>query len=147
MKVFYNQLFDYNFYCNKSLIEKCKGLEEVPNRTVELFNHILSAHHIWNARILNQKPSYEVWHKHEISSWEDLHYENQRNSFEVITNTADFDRRLDYETSDGRLYSNTIGEILFHIINHSTHHRAQISVDFRGNAIEPSSLDYIFYKR
>ncbi|NNG11293.1 MAG: damage-inducible protein DinB, partial [Arenibacter sp.] len=41
----------------------------------------------------------------------------------------------------------TITDMLFHIINHSTHHRGQISVDLRNNAIEPPVLDYAFYKR
>ena len=32
MKVFFNQLFDYNFYCNKKLIEECNKLEDVPEK-------------------------------------------------------------------------------------------------------------------
>ncbi|WP_276389185.1 DinB family protein [Eudoraea chungangensis] len=147
MKVFFNQLFDYNFYCNKSLIEKCSELNAIPERSETLFSHILNAHHIWNARILNQTPIYDVWQKHDIKSWEDIHYDNQRNSFEIVTNATDFDKRIDYESTDGRSYTNTLGEMLFHIINHSTHHRAQMSIDFRSNEIDPISLDYIFYKR
>jgi uncharacterized damage-inducible protein DinB len=54
---------------------------------------------------------------------------------------------LDYENSEDRLFTNTLKDMLFHIINHSTHHRAQISVDFRTNGIEPLNLDYILYKR
>ena len=147
MKVFFNQLFDYNFYCNKSLIEKCSELKVIPERSEALFSHILNAHHIWNARILNQTPIYDVWQKHDIKSWEDIHYDNQRNSFEIVTNATDIDKRIDYESTDGRSYTNTLGEMLFHIINHSTHHRAQMSIDFRSNEIDPISLDYIFYKR
>ncbi len=147
MKVFFNQLFDYNFYCNKGLIKECSELDKVPERSIELFSHILNAHDIWNSRSLNRKPKFEVWQVHDIKHWEDIHYENQRSSFEIITNASDFDKRIDYETNEGRLFTNTLGEILFHIINHSTHHRAQIAVDFRSNDIDPKSLDYIFYKR
>jgi uncharacterized damage-inducible protein DinB len=45
------------------------------------------------------------------------------------------------------LFTNTIKDILFHIINHSTNHRGQIAVDFRNNGLEPLVLDYVFYKR
>lgn len=147
MKPFFNQVFDYNFYCNKKFIETCAAMKQVPESSIRLFSHILNAHHIWNRRILNKPPEFEVWQIHELSSWGDIHYENQRTSFEIITNSDDFDRRIDYENTEGRLFSNSLQDILFHIINHSTHHRAQIATDFRNNKLEPLTLDYIFYKR
>lgn len=147
MKAFMHQLFDYNFYCNKKLIEQCKEMPQVPQKTQELFGHMLNAHHIWNARLLKKEPEFDSWQAQSKEKWEDLHYENQRNSFEIVTNTDNFEQRIDYINSEGRSFSNNIGDILFHIINHSTHHRAQILVDLRSNGIEPQSLDYIFYKR
>lgn len=147
MKIFLNQLLDYNFYCNKELINTFKNLEKVPDKSIALFNHLLNAHNIWNCRILGKEPDYEVWQEHPIKDWEDIHYENQRNTFEIITNADDFEDRIDYENSEGRLFTNTLQDILFHIINHSTHHRAQIAMDMRMNDLEPKALDYIFYKR
>ncbi|MRI00927.1 damage-inducible protein DinB [Kriegella sp. EG-1] len=147
MKVFFNQLFDYNFYCNKKIIELCVDESEVSEKTVELFSHILNAHNIWNSRIIGRKPDFDVWQIHAIPTWNDVHYENQRSSFEITSNADNFEKRIDYENSQGRLYSNNIKDILFHILNHSTHHRGQITMNLRQNNIEPMSLDYVFYKR
>ncbi len=147
MNAFFHQLFDYNFYCNRKYIETCSQLKTVPEECIRLFSHILNAHHIWNARMTNVKPSLEVWQLHQVKDWETLHYENQRTSFGVIRNTDNFEKRMDYENSQGRLYTNSLQDILFHIINHSTHHRAQIAAVFRKNNLEPLVLDYIFYKR
>lgn len=149
MKAFLNQLFDYNFYCNKKLIEACNTFDLVPAKSIERFSHILNAHHIWNARAVGKVPEYGVFQIHELKKWTDIHYENQRASFEIITNTdlEDFDKRIDYENSEGRLFTNTLRDILFHIVNHSTHHRGQIAIDFRTAGIEPIPLDYIHYKR
>jgi uncharacterized damage-inducible protein DinB len=147
VKVFFNQLFDYNFYCNKKLIEVCSEANVVPEKSVELFSHILNAHHLWNARILEKDAEFKAFQIHEIKDWGDLHYENQRSSFEIITNAEDFDKRIDYDNSEGRLFISNLQDILFHIINHSTHHRGQIAANFRANDIEPLKLDYIFYKR
>jgi uncharacterized damage-inducible protein DinB len=147
MKVFFNQLFDYNFYCNKKLIEECNRLNNAPEKSIRLFGHILNAHHIWNSRILAKPIIYDVWQVHSVKEWADIHYENQRSSFEITQNTSDFEKRIDYENSQGSLFTNTLQDILFHIINHSTHHRAQISVDFRDNGLEPANMDYAFYKR
>ncbi|WP_372944435.1 DinB family protein [Muriicola sp.] len=147
MEEFFNELFDYNFYCNKQLIEAFGQMEDVPEKSASLFNHLLNAHHIWNARINGTEPGYGVWQDHTLSDWTDIHYENQRNTFEIITNTDDFETRIDYQNSEGRLFTNTVQDMLFHIVNHSTHHRAQILADLRANGIEPISLDYVFYKR
>jgi uncharacterized damage-inducible protein DinB len=147
MKTFFNQLFDYNFYCNKKLIDKCIEVGQVPEKSQLYFSHILNAHNIWNSRILAKQPDYAVFEKQPIKNWWDIHYENQRNSFEIIVNTVDFEKHIPYENSKQLSFSNTVGEMLFHIINHSTHHRGQIAVDFRNNGIEPLELDYIFYKR
>lgn len=129
------------------LIEEFGTMKKVPSQSAKFFNHILNAHHIWNHRMLEKKHEFDPWQEHTIAAWEDIHYENQRTSFEIITNAEDFDRRIDYETTAGRLFTNDLKDILFHIINHSTHHRGQILMDLRTNGIEPKALDYIFYKR
>jgi len=147
VKVFFNQLFDYNFYCNKKLIELCSETENVPEKSVALFSHLLNAHHIWNSRILGKTHELEVWQIHDIKDWGDIHYENQRSSFDITSDADDFELRIDYENAEGRLFTNTLQDILFHIINHSTHHRGQIMMDLRQHDIEPISLDYVFYKR
>ena len=147
MKPFFNSIFDHNFHCNKKLIETFTTIETVPETSLKLFSHILNAHHLWNARIRDRKAEFEVWQIHDTNALGDIHYENQRNSFEIISNTEDFEKRIDYENTEGRLFTNTVQDILFHIINHSTNHRGQIVMDFRASGLEPLSSDYIHYKR
>jgi len=122
-------------------------MDMVPEKSIELFSHILNAHHLWNARLLETEPKFKAIQIHDIKDWGDIHYENQRSSFEIITNADDFEKRVDYENSEGRLFISDLRDILFHIINHSVHHRGQISMDFRKNEIEPIPFDYIYYKR
>jgi uncharacterized damage-inducible protein DinB len=147
MKALFNQLFDYNFYCNKNLIVECKELKEVPKKTISLFSHVLNAHHIWNMRLLGKEWKYDVWEVHKLDVWEEIHYDNQRTTFEIITNNEDFEKRVDYKTTEGRVFASELKDILFHIINHSTHHRGQVLADFRANGITPADFDYITYKR
>jgi len=147
VKIFFNQLFDYNFHCNKKLIELCSSREDITEKSIKLFSHLLNAHHIWNSRILGKISELEVWQIHAVTDWGDIHYENQRSSFDITSHADDFDSRIDYENSEGRLFTNTLQDILFHIINHSTHHRGQVLMDLRQNNIEPLPLDYVFYKR
>lgn len=147
MKAFFHQLFDYNYHCNRKLLEACGGMDALPGKTGTLFSHILNAHHIWNTRMLGEPASFDVWQEHDCSAWEELHYENQRATFEIITNADSFESRVTYENSEGRSYSNSLMDILFHIVNHSTYHRGQIAIAFREAGLEPLPQDYILYKR
>lgn len=54
---------------------------------------------------------------------------------------------IGYKTSKGDAFQNTVKDILFHIINHSTYHRGQIAANCKEYGIEPLMSDYIFYKR
>ncbi|WP_047418143.1 DinB family protein [Cellulophaga sp. Hel_I_12] len=148
MKDLFYELFDYNFYCNKNLIDKFQTIEsQATDKSSSLFSHILNAHHIWNARLLKTDVKYKAFDKHSGTDFSEIHYENQRTSFEIISNLEDFDKRIAYENSEGKQFINTTKDILFHIINHSTYHRGQIALEFRTNTIEPLISDYILYKR
>lgn len=147
MKTFVHQLYDYNFYCNKTLIASLGAMEKISDRSQKLMGHILNAHHIWNARIQGAVPSFEVWQQHPQKDWADIHYENQRTTFDIVEGTVDLHKRIDYVNSKGSAHTNTILDILYHVVNHSTHHRGQILMDMRENGAEPPILDYIFFKR
>jgi uncharacterized damage-inducible protein DinB len=48
------------------------------------------------------------------------------------------------EAEQGRsLTAPTVGETVFQVVNHTTHHRAQVSVRLRGLGGEPPLVDYI----
>ncbi|MCF8317339.1 MAG: hypothetical protein K9I02_01220 [Haliscomenobacter sp.] len=54
---------------------------------------------------------------------------------------------INYSNSKGQLFSNSIQDMLFHIINHSTYHRGQVATEFKRQGLEPLVTDYIFFKR
>nr|WP_225901822.1 damage-inducible protein DinB [Zobellia barbeyronii] len=139
-------MFDYNFYCNKKIIEASAALDVIPEKSVALFSEILNIHHIYNEHIAKRKPKYKLGQLHEVSTWGDIHYENQRNSFDITSEAEDFDKRVDYENSEDRLLIHTMQDMLFHIINESTHYRALIDVDFVANGLESLRTNYITYK-
>src|SRR5690606_41841818 len=100
---------------------------------------------IWNSRILGER-TFQVW---QINSWESLEQidrENQAKSLK-IAEEADLDKIVEYSNSTGAMFSSKIKDILFHIVNHSTYHRAQVAVELRQSGIDPISTDYIHYKR
>jgi uncharacterized damage-inducible protein DinB len=48
-----------------------------------------------------------------------------------------------YTNSKGEPWTNTVEEILTHVVIHSTYHRGQIASDLRNAGLEPAYTDYI----
>lgn len=147
MKEFFKELFEYNHHTNQKL---WAIFNENPNKTSEksmkLYSHILNAHHIWNSRINAVQATYEVWKLHPIQNCMDIDKANYENSL-LILDKFDLNEIMNYKTTNGLAFNNSIRDTLFHVINHSTYHRGQIASDFRQNGLEPLVSDYIFYKR
>ena len=147
MKSFFKELFLYNHYSNKKLIELLTNQSaHIPEKTLFLFNHILNAHEVWNSRINLQAPCFGVWEKHPASQFKILDHANYLNSL-VIINSPDLENVVTYLNSKGESFTNSIRDILFHVINHSTYHRGQIAMELRVGQIEPLVTDYIIHKR
>ena len=54
---------------------------------------------------------------------------------------------IHYESIEGKKFENTLHDIILHVINHSTHHRAQVSMLIRDAGVAPPPTDYIVYHR
>ncbi|MBD0724999.1 damage-inducible protein DinB [Flavobacterium sp. L1I52] len=145
--IFFKDTFEYNWHCNQELLELFeKEQQNIPEKSIQLLNHLINAHQIWISRILEQKASVGVW---EIQSLEELKNHNTANFNQsmAILKTMDLGMKINYSNSKGISFSNSAQDILFHVINHSTYHRAQITSDLKTNNIDPLNSDYIFYKR
>lgn len=123
-----------------------ENTEKVSEKSMKLFNHLVNAHQIWNGRIEGDKNTFGVWEIHPTQDLKDLDKSNFRNTW-LLLKKVDLNAAINYTTSKGQLFSNSVSDILFHIINHSTYHRGQIAMEFRQTGVEPLVTDYIFYKR
>ncbi|GAB2791735.1 hypothetical protein GCM10027275_40730 [Rhabdobacter roseus] len=145
MKSFFKNLFEYNTHSNQALIQRVLELTP-PEKSHRLLSHILNAHHVWNHRMLSQPSTLEIWG---VLAPEIMLATDEANhaQTEAILETFYFWEPISYTNSKGEAFRNTVQDILFHIVNHSTYHRAQIATDFREQGLEPLPTDYIFYKR
>lgn len=147
MKDFFKELLEYNHTCNQKVWnifnENPKGSSE---NAIKLFSHILNAHHIWNCRINSIQETYGVWELQPIQQGRDIDKANYENSLLILKN-VDLNQMITYTNTRGLVFNNSIRDTLFHVINHSTYHRAQIATDFRENGLVPLMTDYILHKR
>jgi uncharacterized damage-inducible protein DinB len=60
---------------------------------------------------------------------------------------ADLNRQIEYNDLKGRPWTNALWQIALHVVNHSTHHRGQVSGFLRALGKTPPSLDFISFVR
>lgn len=146
MKENFIELFEYNNHFNQKLIALIfENKTRTSEKTQKLINHLINAQQIWNARIQNTE-QFDVWQINDWFQLSSIDSKNYETSLKIVNN-FDLNASIQYTNSKGETFSNKIKDILYHIINHSTYHRAQIATDLKQNGIEPINTDYIFYKR
>jgi uncharacterized damage-inducible protein DinB len=147
MKPFFEELFEYNNHFNQKLADI---FNESPDKTsekaIKLFNHLLNAHQIWNNRIQPKQTPFGVWELNAVQDLKNIDASNYKQTLFILDN-FDLNTPIKYTNSKGDTFSNSIQDIYFHVINHSTHHRGQIASEFRQYGLNPLVTDYIFYKR
>ena len=105
---------------------------------------------LWFNRI--EKAEYEFkdfWQRLSIEEMEKLVKRNTDDwkSFIHLQKAEDFPKKYSYVNSKGKEYSNTLMQIITHVINHSTYHRAQIASLLKSENINPPYTDYIGFFR
>ncbi len=147
MKTFFKDTFEYTHHCNQLLIEVLlKNPETYTEKISVLASHTLNAHHVWNHRIFGVSPALAVWQHLGMDNLQLINNENFEHSKEILQK-KNLTKPIKYTNSKGQNFTNTIGEILFHIINHSTYHRGQLISLLKTKGVDPIITDYIFYKR
>jgi uncharacterized damage-inducible protein DinB len=144
---FFTDKFEYNHHCNSRIIEQ---IEQSPPSYVErvqrLIGHTLNAQNVWNHRIIGEPPTQMVWDTFGIERLHFLNDENHELSLDILKSRG-LSENIQYIESKGDAYSNSVENILFHIINHSTYHRGQLVTTLKQNRVIPLSTDYILYER
>ena len=147
MDPIFKDLFEYSHKTNQKLITRLTEQgRSVPENAIRLINHVINAQHIWNSRIVKAESNAGVWYIHNTDDLARIDGFNFEDSISILKKQK-LDERIEYMTSKGDIYTTTVRDILFHVINHSTYHRAQIAMELRQAGLEPVNTDFIFYKR
>lgn len=139
-------LLDYNYEMNRRLIQLfIENKTTTDARTTSLLSHILNAQQVWNSRILGETP-FGVWQLNPSDQLEKINQSVYEKSLKIIEKLP-LDKLILYQNTQGKRFSNSVCDILLHIVNHATYHRGQIATAFRIQGIQPLATDYIFHRR
>ncbi len=149
MKTHFTRLFEYDNYANQKIFSILKA--NPLDKPVQLMAHLLAAQQIWLSRCNGTAgTNYTIWPKGDINAFGNQTAENHQQWLNYLNTLKDedFNRQIIYKNSQGDEFKNTLTDILTHVINHGTHHRAQIGQLLKAEGTnELPNTDFIFYLR
>ncbi len=114
-----------------------------------LFGHVLAAEHLWLCRLESREPGVAVWPTISIGECEALAGENARGYqlyLEKLGETG-LAAMVRYRNSKGDEYTNSVLDILTHVVIHGAYHRGQVARVIGRAGGQTPNTDYIAYIR
>jgi uncharacterized damage-inducible protein DinB len=138
-------LFAYDDWANREVIASFKKTGAPPPRSLSLMAHILGAEYVWFARLNQENSPLAVWPELTLAECEDHAVRLQRLWTNFLSRLAppQSANSVAYKNSKGESWTNSIADILMHVVMHSAYHRGQIAADMRASGHTPASTDFI----
>jgi len=146
----FSSLCSYGSWMMEELAASCvaHGLSE-DERIIFLFRHTVNARRIWLERVRDGAVVTDLNEPLTISQ------SLQRAASDEIDWQAFLRSKGDAALDDEVLYANLSGstfrqplrDIVFHVVNHTTHHMDEVSVRLRAHGATPPPTDHIVYAR
>ena len=143
---FNQDFFHYNHQINLKLSNSFNSnLDLLSPKIIRLACHILNAHCLWNSRLEGLADACKPWDLFPLELFAEKDEQNYLTTLKILEK-IDFDERIVYTNSMGIKYESINKDILTHMVNHSTYHRAQIAMLMRESGLEPVPSDFIHFK-
>jgi len=146
MRAFFADKFEKDHHLNLGLIRFFESREDdIPEFIYRSFSHLLNVHYLWNCRLKQVASDSNEWDRLPLSyfsRFEDQNYQETRNLLEH----TDWEEMIKYHSSEGIPLSGLTTDILFHILQHSNYHRAQIIRELKLAGIQPPQTELILIR-
>jgi uncharacterized damage-inducible protein DinB len=144
-------LFDHLVWADERAREAIESIgAERPERSeaTRLYAHLAAAEHLWLTRLEGRPAEHAVWPDLSLEAAAALAVESHAGLKAIAAGDASaLTRTVDYRTSAGEDFSNTVADILTHVSMHGSYHRGQIALLARQGGGVPVMTDYIVYMR
>ncbi len=137
--------FVYEEWANREVLSAVRANLDANARPLQLLAHILSAQRLWLERLKQQPQSLPVWPEFNVEECETQVTELGRlwrKYFETFP-PSHLSDTISYKNSKGEPWTNSVQDILTHVLMHSAYHRGQIASHVRANGQTPAYTDFI----
>ena len=135
---------NYDFWANKIVLETM-ALHPRDNKVDELFHHILSASELWYWRLFGDPKPWNENDDPNLFYARTIDIAQRFNDFIASQNSNALDELFSFKTLIGEAKQAKRQDVLHHVFNHATHHRAQILMRWSEISIPRPAMDYKYY--
>lgn len=153
-------LYDYNYSVNQRVLAQAGRLQPAQLDLVLLeglgsvraiLTHALGAERVWLRRWRGDTPV-GMLRPEEVPSLAELaalwrEEERQMRDFLAGLGDADLDRKIAYTNLRGEPFTERLGPMMLHVVNHGTQHRSEVAALLTALGQSPGELDLINYLR
>lgn len=154
-------LFDYNYWANARVLNAASqltpdqfsaphGLSHGSVRSA--LAHVLAAETVWRLRCQSGLSSAALPAENDFPTldilrarWSDE--EAAMRAFIASLTDEQLSSAIDYTTTKGVPFSNTLWQLLAHVINHGTQFRAEAAIALTAEGHSPGDLDLLLFMR
>ena len=154
-------MYDYNYWANARIFESATKVSQeqfaAPGNLShgglrDTLVHILAAEWIWRSRCHERVSPTALLPGEEFSTLADLRArwepeERAMRGYIAGLTEADLASTIKYTTTGGTPLQNVLWQILLHLVNHGTQHRAEAAVLLTEAGHSPGDIDLIVYLR
>jgi uncharacterized damage-inducible protein DinB len=154
-------LFDYSAWANRRILDAAEGLSPEQFTAPAGLDygslrgtlvHILSAETTWRKRcqegISPSSPLVEdAFPTLAILRGRWMEAERAMAAFLASLTDEDLQRIIHYRTTKGAPYENPLWQLLLHVVNHGTQHRAEAAITLTQHGCSPGDVDLIVFLR
>ena len=117
------------------------------SQATRIYSHVAAAEHIWHSRLEGRPPAHAVWPDLSLEAAAALARESLAGLRAAAADTETLAREVEYRTSAGQAFRNSVADILSHVALHGSYHRGQIALLTRQGGGAPVATDYVVYAR
>jgi uncharacterized damage-inducible protein DinB len=154
-------LYDYNYWANRRILRAAANLTEEQflastplswGSVRDVLAHTLSAEWAWRVRCQEGLAPTSLLDPAELptlaalqSRWHDE--EHAMRAYVSGLTDAEINSIKPYRSTKGQPFAQVLWQILVHVVNHGTQHRAEVAHVLTGYGYSPGDIDFIVYLR
>jgi uncharacterized damage-inducible protein DinB len=154
------ELYDYNYWARDRQLGACAALTEEQflrpmgnsfSSVRDTLAHLVAVEWIWHQRWCGKSPNQDDAQQYAAATFPNL--AAVRNRWRTVEGNvraylAGLDeealqRRLSYLNTKGERWTYPLGQTMFHVVNHQTYHRGQITTLLRQLGASALEIDYL----
>lgn len=149
MKPTLMRMAQYTRWSDRKIFDLMLSEEIRDEKLIALTTHLIDVLDVWLSRMDGTEVTRLAGDRDSLEKLTDRHEAIHRRLIAAISRLSpiELEDTCRYSNSENEVHENRLTDLFVHLVNHSTHHRAQMSTRLRELGHEPPATDYIFYLR